>query len=97
MRRITSIIVGLTFITLAVTGLQMGLFHGGEGHGGPPFMENADGGMNRPARGPQMGHRESIYPKAMHEWAGYLFVIGGAGHLILNSKTMLRYLGIKQS
>lgn len=97
MRRITSIIVGFAFLALAITGLQMGLFHGGEGHGRPPFMEDGDVGVNMAARGPRMGHEASIYPKGLHEWAGYLFVIGGVGHLMLNYRPMLRYLGLKQS
>jgi len=95
MRRITSIIVGLTFIALAITGLQMGLFHG-EGHGRPPFVQSADGHADIAIGDPRMGHQESIYPKGLHEWAGYLFVIGGVGHLVLNHKPMLRYLGLRK-
>lgn len=93
----TSIIVGIAFFALAITGLQMGLFHGGEGHGRPPFIEGTDGGMNMAAGGPRMGHEPSIYPKGLHEWAGYIFVIGGVGHLMFNYKPMLRYLGLKKS
>jgi hypothetical protein len=97
MRRITSIIVALAFIALAITGLQMGLFHGGEGHGRPPFMQGTDGNTGIATRGPQMAHQESHYPKVWHEWAGYLFVIGGVAHLMFNYKPMLRHLGIKKS
>lgn len=97
MRRITSIIVAAAFLALAVTGLQMGLFHGGEGHGRPPFAEGANGEIDMTVGGPRMGHEPSLYPKALHEWAGYLFVVAGAGHLVFNFRPMLRYLGLKQS
>lgn len=34
----------------------------------------------------------SVYPKKVHDWAGYVFIGAGLVHLVLNRKIMLAYL-----
>lgn len=34
----------------------------------------------------------SVYPKKVHDWAGYVFIGAGLVHLVLNRKVMLAYV-----
>ncbi|MBP2654857.1 MAG: hypothetical protein H6Q73_2426 [Firmicutes bacterium] len=91
MRRITSIVLLVTFLLVSITGLQMALYHGG---GKPPAIEksavNNSVDTSVPARPAQ-----SVYPKGVHELAGYIFIIAGLIHLGLNIKPMKAYFKIK--
>jgi len=35
---------------------------------------------------------QSVYPKKVHDWAGYVFIGAGLVHLVLNRKVMLAYI-----
>lgn len=85
MRRITSIILTITFLVLSASGLQMS------------FGTKPQNLSQQPAGNPNSAistvKREMpIYPKKAHEWAGYLFIAGGLVHLVLNRRPMLSYL-----
>ncbi|CUH95124.1 hypothetical protein P22_1193 [Propionispora sp. 2/2-37] len=90
MRRITSIILTITFIVLAVSGVQMAVI---------PKSPNAHQQVANNSGGDQvMARREMpFYPKKAHEWAGYLFIGAGLVHIGLNRKSMLSHFGFKNS
>ena len=94
MRKFTSIILALAFIIVAVTGVQMSLPHGERSK--PPVVQSSVNGNDIAASTPRVPQQVSFYPKAAHEWGGYLFIIAGLMHLVLNIKPMQSYLRIRR-
>lgn len=97
MRKITSIVLALAFILLAVTGIQMSSSggRGPEGDGKIPVVQSQAIGNNILVSSAKESRQKSFYPKQAHEWGGYLFIIAGLVHLGLNLKPMMSYLKIK--
>jgi len=92
MRRITSIILTITFIIVSVSGVQMGVVPKDK----PQKVQqqtlgNYDGDKSM-ARG-----EIPFYPKKAHEWAGYLFIGAGLVHIFLNKRPMLSYFRLRKS
>jgi hypothetical protein len=94
MRRITSIILLVTFLAVSVTGLQMTLFKGEGGEQKPPIIEKSIVDNSTDASVPTHPAR-SFYPKGVHELTGYIFILAGLLHLGLNIKPMKTYFGMK--
>jgi len=95
MRRATSIVLAVSFILVAVTGLTMALGgHHGPG-GGPHGMRAGAGPGFGPPGGP--GERvEPLFPKQIHEWGAYLMVLAGVVHIGLNWRVLVCYLGLQR-
>jgi len=64
-----------------------------ETEGGPPgpAMGQGPGGF-----GPPGGRHEPLYPKQLHEWAGLAIAVVGVVHILLNSRALLRYVGLRR-
>jgi len=97
MRKFTSIILALAFILVSITGVQMtdGGGHGLGDNGKYPAVQSQPVGNNIAANSSAEPRQKSFYPKAAHEWGGYIFIIAGLVHLGLNLKPMKSYLRIK--
>ena len=95
LKRITSIILALAFILVAVTGVQLNFSHGGGEEGKPPAIQSSIDGKSaaQASRVPPSGR--SFYPGEAHEWAGYLFIVAGCVHVALNFKVMKSYLRLR--
>lgn len=104
MRRVTSILLALSFALLTVTGLSMMLRHGpGSGHG-PPSMAGEGRGLGPPdgrgqgpgfrAAGPPGEHRGPLFLVHLHEVSALVMVIAGIVHIILNRRPLLAYIGV---
>ena len=98
MRKITSIVLALAFILLAITGVQMS----GGGGGRPPqgdvkssVVQSQGVAKDITASSSQQSSQKSFYPKQAHEWGGYIFIIAGLVHLGLNIKPLMSYVKIK--
>jgi cytochrome b561 len=85
-RKIVSIILSIAFIILSITGIQISMEGGHKNH---------DIGNNVLSNVSDIPHQPSFYPKEAHEWFGYIFIIVGIAHLILNIKPLLSYFRIK--
>jgi hypothetical protein len=106
MRRVTSVVLALSFILLAVTGLSMMLRHGpGAGHGPPSMAGEGRGlGPRGPAeRGPQFRaagppgeHREPLFPSQLHELGALVMLVAGIVHIVLNWKALLSHVGVRR-
>jgi hypothetical protein len=96
MRKITSLILALAFIMVAVTGIQLDLSHGGGKESKPAHTQSNAATISHAVSAAHDFHQPSFYPKVIHEWFGYLFIVAGCVHLILNLKAMQSYLRIKK-
>jgi hypothetical protein len=96
MRKITSIILALAFILVAVTGVQMALPHGGDVKDKPAIIQSSENEKNSAVSVSRAPRQASFYPKAAHEWAGYVFIVAGCMHLVFNIKPMQSYLGMRK-
>ncbi len=106
MRRVTSILLALSFILLAVTGLSMMLRHGpAAGHGPPPLAGEGRGldPPERAERGPQFRaagrpgeHREPLFPSRFHELGAVVMLVAGIVHVALNWKPLLCHIGVRR-
>ncbi|MEN6545716.1 MAG: DUF4405 domain-containing protein [Armatimonadia bacterium] len=97
MRRVTSIVLTVSFILVSFTGLQMAF---GPRHAPPPgqgerVAADVDGGgaETRAPEGPP--RHPSIFPKLLHEWLGYLLVLSGVMHIVLNWRPLLCHFGLR--
>ncbi len=84
MRRITSIILVIAFISLSVSGLHMALVPK------PHNIQQQTAGKNDSDKLAARGEMP-FYPKKAHEWSGYIFIAAGLVHLGLNRRPMLSY------
>jgi len=91
LRKITSIILSIAFIILSVTGVQMAMGGGDKQHA----MGNNVLASNIAANVSNIPSQPPFYPKVAHEWFGYIFIIIGIAHLILNIRPLLSYFRIK--
>ena len=91
MRKIISITLALAFILVSVTGLQL------TGGSKPPMTQSQSIGntATTTVNNAEKARQKSFYPKVAHEWGGYLFILAGFAHLVLNLKPMKYYLKIK--
>lgn len=80
MRKITSIILALAFIVVSITGVQMigAHGHGPGGHGKYPAVQSQPVGSNTAVDRSEESRQKSFYPRAAHEWGGYIFIIAGS-------------------
>jgi len=106
MRRVTSILLAVSFILLAVSGLSMMVRHGpGAGHG-PPSMAGEGRGLGPPdgrergprfrAAGPPGEHREPLFPVQLHELGALVMLVAGIVHITLNWKALLCHIGLRR-
>jgi hypothetical protein len=96
MRKMTSLILALAFIIVAVTGVQLDLAHGGREKPKQAITQSKVDAASSAASAPRELRQPSFYPKTAHEWSGYLFIVAGCVHLVLNLRAMKSYLGIKR-
>ena len=87
MRRIVSLILLVSFLVLSVTGIQLALPHD---KSKSPAVISTEAGSPSTVVAERTG--PPFYPKGMHEWAGYIFIVAGLGHVILNRKPIKSYL-----
>lgn len=97
MRKVTSVVLAVCFVLILVTVIPMATrdkHHGGRKIG---RFAAAQRGMG-PHGGemPPHGEHGDIFPRVIHEWAGYTFLVFGAIHVYLNRKCLFSYMGIKQ-
>ena len=97
MRKITSIILALTFILVSITGIQL---TGGSGRapisdGKSPTVQSQSAGNMTQVNNSEKVRQKPFYPKVAHEWGGYLFIFAGLVHLGRNFRPMKSYLKIK--
>ncbi|MBP2651902.1 MAG: hypothetical protein H6Q74_2727 [Firmicutes bacterium] len=89
MRKITSIILVITFIIVSVSGVQMVVipkpqsFH-------QQMLGNNDGTKSMATEG------IPFYPKQAHELAGFLFIGAGLVHFWLNRRPMISYFNLSK-
>ncbi|HWR39165.1 MAG TPA: DUF4405 domain-containing protein [Patescibacteria group bacterium] len=92
MRKITSIILALTFVIVSASGVQMAVMPR------PQNVSQASISTNTADNNSPAVKRETpLYPKKAHEWAGYLFIGAGLAHVVLNKRPMLYYLKLRKS
>lgn len=87
MRKATSILLLLTYLILAVTGIQLALPHD---KGARPSVAITESGVNTHKAIEKAG--PPFYPKGLHEWAGYLFILAGVVHIYLNRTAIQSYI-----
>ncbi len=94
MRRITSIILVIAFFVVSVTGIQLTTAHG---HGGEdrPLKKYQQLAASNNSAG--VSFEKPLYPKEVHQWAGFLFIGAGLVHLGLNIRPMMTYFKRKDS
>ena len=85
MRKAASIALLISFILVSVTGVQMDFTPKTQKMQQVQTSSTGDSEINQ-KRSP------SVYPKKVHDWAGYVFIGAGLVHLVLNRKIMLAYL-----
>lgn len=85
MRRLTSLILAIAFVILAVSGIQMA---------GPQTIQPQGQVQSKVGGDKATAAREKpFYPKEAHELAGFVFIGAGLVHVGLNRRAMLAYLG----
>jgi hypothetical protein len=97
MRRITSIILALAFIIVSVTGIQMEIVQDGLKVESKSLMvqqeiindKNNDTII-------VVSAAKLFYPREVHKFFGYLFIVTGLIHLKLNMRPLLFYLKHKR-
>lgn len=87
MRRIISLALLITYLALAISGIQLTLPH--DRATNPSAIIAKDTGSTT-----QIAEKINppFYPKKMHQWAGYLFILAGLIHIYLNRKPIQAYL-----
>lgn len=90
MRRVTSIILMIAFISLSISGLHMALV---------PRSQNIQQQMLGNHNGDKLTARgeRPFYPKKAHEWSGYIFIATGLVHIGLNRRPILSYFKPKKT
>ncbi|MDR3590681.1 MAG: DUF4405 domain-containing protein [Negativicutes bacterium] len=86
MRKIISITLLITYLALSITGIQLLLPH--DRSTDPSVSMAKDNVSTRLAEKAD----PPFYPKRMHEWAGYLFMLAGVVHIYLNRRAINSYL-----
>lgn len=97
MRKVTSVVLAVCFILILVTVIPMATRD--KHHGGPErerFASAHRGGGPVGGEMPPHGEHGEIFPRVIHEWAGYTFLVFGAIHVCLNRKCLFSYMRIKQ-
>lgn len=89
MRKITSIIVAITFVIVSISGIQM-VFTSKPQSVPQQISGNLDGDKSTTMR------EKPFYPKKAHEWAGFIFIGAGLMHIGFNRRPMLSYLKVKK-
>lgn len=87
MRRITSILLAISFVIVSVSGLQMTFSHKEKAPQVQTMVISDASAVDK---------TKSFYPKEAHEWFGYLFIGAGLVHCGLNIKPMESYLGLRR-
>lgn len=89
MRKKISMILALAFILVSITGIELSF-------GSKPPMAQSQSDQNKTVNtNSEKVRQKSFYPKVAHEWGGYLFIVAGLTHLVLNIKPMKSYLKLK--
>ncbi|MCE5241415.1 DUF4405 domain-containing protein [bacterium] len=105
MRRVTSILLTLSFVLVSVTGLVMALrprhapppgFGAGSQMSAPPEAgEAAEPGEFQRPEGPGE-RRQPLFPKKLHELAGFVAILAGLIHIVLNWRPLLCHFGLRR-
>jgi hypothetical protein len=94
MRRVISLVLLVSFLSVSITGLFM------EGHGGKDRPRPARSEIGTVANGVDANHASrpgpSFFPKGLHELAGYTMLVVGTIHLGLNFRPIKNYLGFRR-
>jgi len=96
MRRITSVLLFVSFIVIAITGLWMVFSH----HGPPkripsqtPSLSGDTVPQSEKKTAPER-RRPPFFPRVLHEWSGYIMMVLTLIHLVFNYRMMLAHCGI---
>jgi cytochrome b561 len=92
MRRVTSLLLLVIFVLLAVTGLVMVFSHGGGSRPPADFASAVQTGERLLAQ----PRGNSFFPKELHEWMGYAMIGVVVLHVVLNGRLLLQYCGIRE-
>ncbi len=87
MRKIISIALLITYLILSITGIQLTFPHD-KGTKPSAVISEERGSTTRIVE----KTKPPFYPKGMHEWAGYIFILSGLVHIYLNRKPIKSYL-----
>lgn len=93
MRRFISLTLLITYLVVSITGIQLVLPH--DKGGKPPAISTSIAAeSSAPSSSAKAAEKSTppFYPKRMHEWAGYLFIVAGLAHLYLNRRPLKNYL-----
>lgn len=86
MRKIASVLLLVTYLVLSVTGIQ--LVWPRDKSSKPPIVTTEEAGtVGKITERP----KAPFYPKGMHEWAGYIFILAGVAHIYINRRPMKAY------
>ncbi|HWP97223.1 MAG TPA: hypothetical protein VN426_10295 [Syntrophomonadaceae bacterium] len=97
MRRITSIILAITFIVVSVTGIQMDNVQDRlKAADNSPMIQQQIVDSNNSGIIMIVSAGKLFYPREAHKIAGYLFIITGLVHLKINIRSLLFYLKRKR-
>ena len=98
MRKATSILLAISFVTLFVTVIFMSGPKHPEGlHRGGPQVASVNRNIDSDAGQLPPGRIEHhFFPKQLHEIAGYAVIALGIVHLFYNGKSLLSYIGINR-
>lgn len=101
-RRIVSITLMVMFAFVAITGIQM---HSSTHNGHDQHMTASNAISFEKSKVEGKSHSDTLQKPSkednfilerLHEWAGYLLVILGVIHLVINRKLMLAYIGLRK-
>ncbi|MHB8997095.1 MAG: DUF4405 domain-containing protein [Armatimonadota bacterium] len=95
MTRATSILLTISFIIVSLTGVIMDLRP--RGGPAPTAAINSDANQTAPAPVQEPPARQrSIFPRQLHIWSGYLFMIVSLVHIALNWHPLLWAFGLRR-
>ncbi|MEN6372700.1 MAG: hypothetical protein ABFD64_11890 [Armatimonadota bacterium] len=96
MRKVTSVILAISFIAMFVTVVSMMSGHEGqERHRGRPAVASAVNAGQAAAPAPTSHGRSGFFPEGLHKLAGVLILVFGLIHIFYNGRTLLSYVGIR--
>ncbi|MEN6519946.1 MAG: hypothetical protein ABFD46_02180 [Armatimonadota bacterium] len=94
MRKVTSILLAISFIAMFVTVVSMISSHGHDGHRGRSAVASAVDTRDAPPA-PIPHGRHGFFPEELHKLAGILILFLGTIHIFYNGRALLSYVGIR--
>ena len=95
MTRVTSVVLTIAFIIVSLTGVIMDLRP--RGGAPPPAAMISDATQLAPAPPQEPPARQRpIFPRQLHIWSGYLFMIASLVHIALNWHPLLCAFGLRR-